>query len=193
MGGVRHEPFLAGEGGIETFEHHVERVSQLLELVIRATQRKPLAEPQLGRLACRIGDRPNRLECASGAQAAERHGNDCDDRKADQQSDPQRPQSSVALVGARAELGKHGVALPLYHRGSGRRLAQRQRLRVLRRDPLEWDRCRLGEGVGRDGVGQRKQPGSRDQKQDRVEDGETGAKAPRPEPPRGGQGFHRTR
>ncbi len=79
MGRVGDEALLTGERPIESFEHLVERVGELLELIRRAVQGDALVEVDIGEAPGRGRDR---LEGAQHpardhpAQADRHHGHD---------------------------------------------------------------------------------------------------------------------
>ena len=75
--GVRDEPALRGERQVESLQHVVEGVGQLLELVLGPGQREPLAQVLVGGAAGGLGDRPHRPQHPAGhvpAQAARGDG-----------------------------------------------------------------------------------------------------------------------
>jgi hypothetical protein len=59
MGGVGHEPALAGERGFQPGEHRVEGVGEFLELIGRTGQGQPAVQVLLGGDLRRLCGRPS--------------------------------------------------------------------------------------------------------------------------------------
>ena len=56
MRGIGDEPLLAGECGVEAFEHVVKRVGQFFQLVFRTSEGEALAEVLFGSSSRGLGD-----------------------------------------------------------------------------------------------------------------------------------------
>ena len=56
VGGVRGEPLLFGDVGFELFEHGVEHVGELAELVLAAFHADPVGQRSVRGHPCRVGD-----------------------------------------------------------------------------------------------------------------------------------------
>ena len=134
--GVRDEPPLGLERGLQTREQAVDRVAELLQLVVRAGEREPLVEVLLRDLARRRGHRPQRAERAPGHQPAEQDRAERHDPQREHRHREQRAEL-LALGLVRDPLGEEDVG----HVGARRDL---QRLPRVVADP---DR-RLGAARG---------------------------------------------
>jgi hypothetical protein len=168
MACVGDELPLAGERAVEPFQHRVERVGELAQLVARALQSDALGQVLL---TCRAGSRGepvHRPQDAPGGDPARDRGEQCGAGQAEQRVGQQVGERRAALCGGagldtvgieRRALGHDaGAAL-----GPGRRGAMRDRLL----DPL-WgpgDR-RAAQGVRDEQVGDQYQrrPAQREQR-----------------------------
>ena len=70
VGGVGGEPLLFGHVGFELFEHGVERVGELAELVVAAVQPDPVGQRAVGGRPRRVRDLAQRCEHAAGEEPA---------------------------------------------------------------------------------------------------------------------------
>jgi hypothetical protein len=124
--GVRDEAALGGERAVEAFQHVVERVGELLELVLGAGEGQPLPQVLVRGAAGGLGDGPHRPQHPAGdepAQAAGEHGHHAQADQGEQQQAVQRPLSYAGGAGlrpggesllARRDRGRIEVRLPAF-------------------------------------------------------------------------------
>jgi hypothetical protein len=167
---VRDEPPLAVEGPVEPFQHHVERVSELLHLVVRAVQRDPLVQATVGGRGAgdpggRLGHPVQRLEQPAGDEPAQRGRRDTREHQRDPALGQQRVQRILPGV-------PHDLRLELAAgRGPGTRARWRLRRSLEAGEPL----ATLRDPLGDQRVGDTEQQHAGDQEEPAVDERQAGA------------------
>ena len=111
MAGLVHEDPLAFQTGLEPVQHQVQRLSQVVDLVLRARKGKPLAASLQGDLLRPAPHRLHRGQGPPGEEVAEPGRNHDRERRPDQKGTREVGEGLVAIVGGAADDDDEGAAL----------------------------------------------------------------------------------
>lgn len=163
---VPDEPLLRGEGPLQPFQHVVEGVGQLLELVVRAVQLDAAGQVGSGHPARDAGDPAQRREHPPGHGVSEGEGDDAQAHEGQQRPVEERVERLLALM---VDAGVHrGVEVV-----RGRVLGQVADLAGhLAADDLERQLAAHVQGLGGQHVDDRQQQDAGDQEHAAVQQGE---------------------
>ncbi len=98
VGGVGDEPALAVEGVVEAFQHRVERVGQVLDLVVRPGHRDAPVQRVGGQAAGGLGDALQQVEGAPGHVPPDRQRDEADEHGGQQRPLDQGTQHRRVVV-----------------------------------------------------------------------------------------------
>ena len=98
VGGVGDEPALAVEGAVEAFQHGVEGVGEIFDLVVGAGQGDSFVQAAVGDSAGGGGDVLQRPQCPAGQQPAEPSGRGAEDAEGHQGGDEHRAHGVVVVL-----------------------------------------------------------------------------------------------
>jgi hypothetical protein len=94
---VGHEAALRHERSLQAGQETVDRVAELLDLILGPGQRKALVQVFLRDVACPCGDQTQRREHPPGHDPTQPHRDQCHDRQRDPRPQQQRVQHAVPL------------------------------------------------------------------------------------------------
>lgn len=163
---VPDEPLLRGEGPLQPFQHVVEGVGQLLELVVRAVQFDAAGQVGSGHPAGDAGDPAQRREHPPGHGVAEGEGDDAQAHQGQQRPVEERVERLLALV---VDAGVHR-GVEVVRRGVLGQVADLAG--HLAADDLERQLAAHVQGLGGQHVDDRQQQDAGDQEHSAVQQGE---------------------